>query len=82
MINPDVSTVQYIVDSIKRQPNFQVPTAIMGILINSTSVPVSRSVSRFKMMAIPVTPPGASALGSKNRLTATEYKRDARVICI
>lgn len=44
----------------------------MGILIKRIKVPVSTGIRRFRIMAMPVTPPGARELGSRNRLTATE----------
>ena len=72
--------VQYMVDKIKRSPNFQVPIAKIGILIINNHVPVANPVRRFKIIAIPVTPPGAREFGSRKKLTETEYNNDAKVI--
>ena len=70
----------YRVESRKRNPNFHSPTARIGILISRIPVPVGRPLRRFKIMAIPVTPPGARLFGSRNRLTPIPYMTVPTVI--
>ena len=41
------------------------------MLMSNIQVPVSIPNKRFKIMAIPVIPPGAREFGSKNMLTDT-----------
>ncbi len=71
MVKQEVTQVQYKVDRINFSPNFHIPSTKMGILMANIHVPVSTPVILFRIMEIPVTPPGASELGSRNKLTAT-----------
>ena len=55
-------------DRINFQPNFHMPRSRMGMFTANINVPVSTPVILFRIIEIPVTPPGARELGSRNRL--------------
>lgn len=57
LVKKDVTAVQYKVDKMNFQPNFHIPITNIGILMTNIQVPVSIPASRFRMMAMPVTPP-------------------------
>ncbi len=61
----------YIDETKSLKPSFNTAMTMMGIFIISTKVPVGKSVILFIIIAIPVTPPGASLLGSRKRLIPT-----------
>lgn len=63
--------VQYTVEIRNFAPNFQSPNARIGMLISMIQVPVGNGVMRLNIMEIPLTPPGARLLGSRNRLMPT-----------
>ncbi len=70
LIKTVINASTYIVEKINRHPNFHSPSRTIGMLMSILTVPVGIFVKRFTRMEMPVTPPGAILLGSRNRLIA------------
>ena len=58
------------VEATSFQPSFHRPSANSGTFMMRIRVPVGTRVRWLRMMAMPLTPPGASWLGSRNRAMA------------
>ena len=72
-INADIKNVAATVLRINGQPNFLKEIRNSGIFNRNTAVPMGKSNRRFKIVAIPVKPPGKMPFGAVNILTDSAY---------